>query len=351
MDQLRDSKRKSGMLQDVIYMHQGFNYGDFGADDNRVPSFGELRNQNLMALILGAKGLFHYNRTEMQYPELYLGLPELVKELKMVGEQAIIHPDAPESVVSDHAALRTLAKLNDRGYYWILVCNASYKKADAKFKFLPCAGKELRVLSENRTVSVDGAGVIADSFSPWQVHVYTNQSDLPGLKTLAAINTEIEAAYAALKKTGNLAWQRFEGEVLNVKASSNKFSGTHADSTLWHLTDGFTEGEPAVSRHGYGILHYCDSTPDQFPDWVEYDFKQPQTIGRVVIYPVEDAVKDFQVQVWKNNAFVTVKEVKNFSGKMVGVTFSPVRTARLRLVVTAGRGSYTRIYEMEVYAK
>ena len=348
MDRITNLFRTAGIPQDVVFLHQGFNYGDCGVSvSNRVPSYEEYRNQNLMVLILGAKGLFQYNRTEETYPELYLGLPELIREQKLVGEQAIIQNPSDVSPESSVPSVRMLARKTDGGHYWLLACNMSHDTVDAKIRFAPFGSGKFMVLSEDRTV--EGAE-ITEHFTPFQVHVYTNQPDLPTLKPVKQINEEIERVYAARKKPGNLVYQRNEQEVLKVTASSNRADSRRKDAALWHLTDGVTEGRPAKA-HGGGVIVYCDKTPGEWPDWVQYDFRTPVTVGRVEIFPVANSVKDYELQVWDGAKFVTVHRASNVSGKKLTASFEPVRTEKLRLVVTAGRGKNTMLYEMDVYEK
>ena len=348
MDRIINVFRTGGIQQDVVFLHQGFNYGDCGvAPSNRVPSYEEFRNQNLMVLILGAKGLFQYNRTEETYPELYLGLPELIREQKLVGEEAVIQPPSDVEPKSSVPSVRMLARKNDKGYYWLLACNMSHDTVDAKISFAPFGSGKFTVLSEDRTVQ---GAEITEHFTPFQVHVYTNQPDLPELKSVRQINAEIEQVYAARKKPGNLVYQRNEQEVLKVTASSNQADSRRKDAALWHLTDGMTEGRPAKS-HGSGVVAYCDKTPGEWPDWIQYDFRAPLTVGRVEIFPVADSVKDYELQVWDGGKFVTVHKASNVSGKKLTAVFKPVKTEKLRLVVTAGRGKNTRLFEMDVYEK
>ena len=71
--------------QTMAYLHQGFNYGDYGAVNNRIPTYVEYRSQNLLALICGARGIIQFNRMVPHYPELHIGMPHLTAELASLG--------------------------------------------------------------------------------------------------------------------------------------------------------------------------------------------------------------------------------------------------------------------------
>ncbi|MBQ7178278.1 MAG: discoidin domain-containing protein, partial [Victivallales bacterium] len=340
----------AGPEQDIIYLHQGFNYGDVGTSTmNRVPTYEEYRNQNFMSFVLGAKGLLHYNRTEENYPELYYGLPELLKEEKLVGERAVVQNKAKEQLRADKAGIRSLVTQGDNGEYWLIVCNVSNDPCSASLTFAPFGTEEFTVLSEERKLAK--SGTIVEKFTPYQVHIYTNAKSLPKLKSLAEITGTIEAMYAKLQKPGNLAWQRYEEQTLRVTASSN-FMGLKRDTqALWHITDGITSGKPGTRPHGGDILTFKDKTPNQCPDHVQLEFKKPITAGKVVLYPVNNSLKDYEIQVKKDGAFVTVATVKDAKGDCQTVSFAPVKTDCVRLLVTATNGPNTWIYEMEVYEK
>ena len=84
---------------------------------------------------------------------------------------------------------------------------------------------------------------------------------------------------------------------------------------------------------------------------MQLEFKKPITAGKVVLYPVNNSLKDYEIQVKKDGAFVTVAAVKDAKGKCQTVSFEPVKTDCVRLLVTANNGPDTWLYEMEVYEK
>ncbi len=342
---------KPGFKQSVLWLHQGFCYGDTGLRESRIPTYQEFRNQNLYALAVGAAGILQYNRCEEQFPELYVGLPAVTRELKIVGNEAVIRSTAREKVSVSDKDLRVLAKYNPiTGNYWLLAVNGSDKNQNFTINFAPFAGKKIQVLSENRTCEFKN-GSLTEKFTPWQAKVFTTDLRDFKLQSIAEVESIIEKEYAKRVKPGNKVYQRYENEGVKVFASSNKYKMQYNECSLWHLADGVTSGTVGDRPHGGGVVVSCDATPGKTPDWIEYEFLKPAKIGRVVVYPAQDSLKDYSIQIERDGKFVTVAEVKDAKGTEQTVTFAPVETKRMRLFVTANRGKNTRLFEIEVYEK
>ena len=348
--------RQTGIEPTITYTHQGFDYSDSGNTDTRIPTYEEFRNQNLLTLILGGRGFLHYNRGVDSFPELYLGMPYLTHEQKVIGNEAIIEPDAAEKVtVLDNGTLRALAKRNAAtGEYWVLVCNTSYNSGEYAFSFAPFADSKITVLSENRSVAA-AKGVIRDKFKPYDVHVYTTSTRDFKLASIDEINKRIENVYVERRKAnaGHLFYQERENEKVYISASSNSFAIFRSENSLWHLTDGLVgdPAKPAIRPTARGIVVWQDATPNKLPDSVTVKSHNAVTIGRVEVYPAEDSLKDYYIELMVDGKFVKVAEVKDAKGTMQSVTFAPCKTTQLRLTVTANRGKYTKVYEIKAFEK
>ncbi|MDH7569468.1 MAG: discoidin domain-containing protein, partial [Armatimonadota bacterium] len=99
-------------------------------------------------------------------------------------------------------------------------------------------------------------------------------------------------------------------------------------------------------------MHWKDGTPGRFPDWLALAWPSPQRIGRVVVYTPNLA--DFEVQVPAGGAeWRTLAAVKGAAGERVEVSFEPVQTEAVRLLITALRpGEQTsQIWEVEAYER
>lgn len=226
--------------QTIAYLHQGFNYGDYGAVNNRIPTYQEYRNQNLLALICGAKGIIQYNRMVAHYPELYLGMPHLAREHAYLGP-ILMAPEAEAQATADSEALRVLVK-EYAGQIYILACNADLAGREVTLTVPGLAGRaqRLAVVSEEREVAIAG-DAFTDHFGPFEAHVYTT-GPAPALTAVDSIVAEIAVANAARRKPGNLAFQEFEGDGVVVTASSNYASRyQRPDTGLWHVVDGVVD--------------------------------------------------------------------------------------------------------------
>ena len=339
------------LKQDVVWMQQGFNYADSGIRESPIPTYRAYRSQNICALTVGARGIVQYNRNEEQFPELYVGMPHLLRELKVIGNEAVVHPDAKPAPKASHPDLRLLGKRNeDNGCHWLLAANFSDHTREYTMEFAPFGDKAVQVLSAGRKAQFRG-GKLTESFTPWEVKVYTDSTKDYQLLTVDEIRDLIEKEYAKRVKPGNLAYQRYENDTVEIFASSNAFKQLYNEVGLWHLADGVTSGTVCNRPHGYGVVVSKDATPGETPDWIEMVFKKPQTIGRVVVYPALDSLKDYQVQLEVDGKWVTVSEVKDAKGLVQEHKFTPVVSSKVRIFVTANRGPNTRIYEIEVYEK
>ena len=329
--------------QTVAYLHQGFNYGDYGAVNNRIPNYLEYRNQNLLALICGARGTIQFNRMVAHYPELYLGMPYLTKELAAL-EPIMTAPAPPTPPTSDSDQVKLLAKVY-AGHLYVLACNADLAAREVKLTLPGVAklGKQLQVVSEGRTVALQGEAW-TDSFGPYECHIYTT-APAPKLATVKQIVAEIAAANAARRKPGNLAFQEFEGDGVVVSASSS-YAGKfrRPDNGLWHVVDGVVD----TTDH-YKVLTWRDDTPDQFPDWLEVKLPQAQKIGRVVVYPFAQSLQDAALEVFDNGQWREVGKLTGQKADPLTFAFAPVTTDRLRVVITATHGPNAIISEVEVY--
>lgn len=335
-------------FQSLVWLSQGFDYSNYAAVNTCVPRYIELRNQHLMSLIAGGRGIVLYNRFNEHYPEIGVGLVEHVKELHAYAP-ALLEPDPGVPLEIAGEGIRAIARKH-RGYWWIFA--ARFQRGDEREMrlVLPDLGDAtLRVLTEDRTVSAKG-GVLIDTFTDFAVHVYTTDPDYPQLRSGADIEGEINRINAARKKPGNLAFQMFEHETVRVAASSNKALNVRADNCLWHVADGVIH--PPDFKHYYSHqLVWTDATANQSPDWIELTFKKPVSVGRVVVYPIADSLKSYQVQLLSNGEYQTVAETLEAFGVAQEHVFAPQTAEAVRIFVTDTRGERAIITEIEVYEK
>lgn len=330
----------------VGFMHQGFNCGDHNAVNSRIPTYVELRDQNILALICGAKSIFQYNIGSAHYPEIYIGVPYLTQELAYLGK-AVLAPESKLNVKTSSAKVRTLLQ-NVDGELYLFVSNADMEPRKVKITIpgISSRSESLAVISEDRSVPTAGDS-FTDTFDTFEVHVYTTSKEKNGLLNVKEICKKIDAANQARKKPGNLAFQVFEGDGVTLNVSSTQAGDYgHKDNGLWHVVDG------TVDRiDDYKNLTWQDKTPDEFPDWIEINLPEKHTVSRVVVYPFEKSLKDYSVQAFVSGEWKEVDKVSGKNDEMIIHTFPPVTTDRIRLWITATNGPNSKITETEVYEK
>ncbi|HET7462475.1 MAG TPA: carboxypeptidase regulatory-like domain-containing protein [Longimicrobium sp.] len=111
-----------------------------------------------------------------------------------------------------------------------------------------------------------------------------------------------------------------------------------------------------------------DATPDGYPDVLEVAFVAAATISEVDVFSIQDnyaspaepteamtftqyGVQDFEVQYWTGSAWVRIPGALVTGNDRVWrkVTFPPLTTTKIRLVVTRALASHTRIAEIEAW--
>jgi hypothetical protein len=143
-------------------------------------------------------------------------------------------------------------------------------------------------------------------------------------------------------------------------ASSSYGSGYPASSVI----NGDRKGLGWGSGGGW-----ADGTPNAWPDWVEVQFTGPRTIEEIDIFMVQDSyatpseptpdmtftkygVRDFSVEFWTGSAWQPLPGGIVADNTLVWrqFQFGPVTTSRIRVRMTEGLASHSRLTEIEVYA-
>jgi len=142
-----------------------------------------------------------------------------------------------------------------------------------------------------------------------------------------------------------------------VKASSTLSAGFPAEAVI----DGDVTGTAWEQGGGWN-----DATPEQWGDWLQVSFPSPRAVGRVVVCTLADdyrntseidpdmrftkyGIIDFDVQVWQDQAWRTVAEVRGNDRVRSDLAFPPVTTDRIRVVVHGALSDFSRIVEVEAH--
>ena len=316
---------------------QAFNYGDYGRENNRAPTFAELRNMTYQAVIQGTTGFLYYTWAHSQnYMGVQRGMPFLAREIADL-EAAILAPDAGDRVEVQapapehvHYAVR---RVGDALY--LFAVNTATEPQEVRFRLEEIAPdtRRLQVVSEARFVEVDENGAFQDQFARYGTHVYTTDAGVAERETVAAAQAEIDKLDAARKRPGNLA---FEDNGTTVSVSSKSRYG----SSPARLIDGVRDG-----------MGWRDGTPGEWPDWVELAWREPVEVGRVVVF--SDTVADAAVLVSGGDSRQAVAEEKAITGGRATLSFDRLRTDRLRVEVHGNREGQknTWVTEIEAYAE
>ncbi len=354
MDQSMAINKTLEHPQTIAFLQQGFNYGDCGNAGTCVPSYDETRISYLLSLAMGGNAVMFFNYCAEHYYEFSVGHPDIALELATLTPAMTVPDETGNGIACDNPKIRFRVKKVD-GEYWILAGSTVKEPQQAKFIIPKLENRKIHVFREGRALNAD-CGTFSDSFKNFDARVYTTDSRTFGLRPVAEVEAEIRRLNESRRKTGNLAFQMYEGDSMKFYASSNK--GRHPDSGLWHVSDGITGGMLAENGCGYkGKLGWIDNTPGKTPDWLVMEFPETVTIGRIVVYPAEGTLKDYEVQLEADGKFITVGSVKNLPTKWdehQEFIFDPVKTRRIRLWITANNHNEngkarTKVHEIEVY--
>ena len=316
---------------------QGFNYGDLlkKLTNERAPNFIELRNITYQSVCGGAKGFLWYSYAYHQnYPDLTLGIPYLAKEVQIL-KKAILSADSKKSVQifpANPAVVYSLREVADK--MCLFLVNTSSQNIKLEFSIEGTTNlTNLYVVSTTRQLKSMG-DKFADEFRPYETNIYTTDENMvKGSSTIDQIENEIKQAKSNLKKPDNLA---FEELGATATASSSRYP-----AYAQHVLDGTVEDR--------GVVWY-DTTPNEYPDWIEVTLPQIEIVSKVVVYT--STLKNYVVQV-KTDApeqdWKTVAQIEDNQQDMVVTEFTPIKTNKIRLWITATRGPTSRVSEIELY--
>ena len=317
---------------------QAFDYGDDAENmpNQRGATFGEFRFMTYQAVIHGCKGFLHFAYGySKRYPNLRIGIPHATRELNLLAP-AILSPATEEvKVTPEESGVEALCKEHE-GHIFIFAVNPNRSKRNASIA-LPKAHKatHLNVVRENRRVPV-ADGAFTDSFQPFGAHVYTT-AELPPGKTVAETQKEIDAEEAKRRKKGNFAlWM--DNDVI-------------ANSSSW--THGGGYDSPRMTLNGViseeGKEGWICRQPRQFPEWIRLTWRTEKTLGKVILYGTN--VSDYEVQYWNGKDWAIAHSARGNEKKRVVHEFTPVKTTKLRIWITAANEPRSIISEIECYSR
>jgi Carbohydrate family 9 binding domain-like len=316
---------------------QAFNYGDYGRENNRAPTFDELRNMTYQAVIEETKGFLYYTwRHSLNYMGVQVCMPFLARETADLKD-AILANDSGEAVeiaapFPEH--VQTSVR-HAGGHVYLFATSTATQPQEVRFTCpnMPGDVDQLHVVSENRSVAVAQGGVFSDRFDRYGTHIYTCDAATAQRETVAAALAEVDRLDAARNRLGNLA---FEDNGTTITVSSKSTYG----STPERLLDGVREG-----------MGWRDKTARECPDWLEVVWSAPLTVGRIVTCTT--SVEDAAVLVPDGEGWKELAAVTGATEPELTFTFPAVTTNRVRVEVRKNRTDekYTWITEVEAYGE
>lgn len=210
----------------------------------------------------------------------------------------------------------------------------------------------------------DGQLIATDTSSPYAA---TWTAGAPGAHSLTAVavdNLNASNTSAAVPVTVVSATQ--PGTRTNVALASR---GATATASSTYTTDYAPRAAIDGRRSGAtrGQLGTWEDSNGAVPDWFQVSFAAAATINQVNVFSMQEswaapieptatltsylAAEDFQVQYWNGATWVTVPGGQIVGNKLVWrqVTFTPVTTTAIRIVVSKVAGGYTRLTEVEAW--
>ncbi|MFO7946130.1 MAG: sugar-binding protein [Armatimonadota bacterium] len=182
---------------------QAFSYAGDDPEKQKVeraPTYLEERSMTYMALVHHVDGVVYYAWAYAKtFPELRVGLLRgLSKEMQVLMPALLDGEDVGGETMCEptEAIIHTRAIRHD-GNLCVIATNITPIECTGYVYSAGLSG-EYQVLSEGRMVKVSGDGAIVDTFAPYATHIYTDQTDLPEMKTL----TEIAAMIADAQEEG-----------------------------------------------------------------------------------------------------------------------------------------------------
>ena len=210
----------------------------------------------------------------------------------------------------------------------------------------------------------DGAQLIAsDPSSPYEASWTAGALGAHNLTAVAVDNLNATAS-----ATVSVSVVAAGGPRLNVALATN---GARAIASSTYTTDYAPRAAIDGRRSGAirGQVGTWEDGTDAGPDWLQIDFAAPYVIDQVGVISMQEswwapieptptlrsylAAEDFHVQYWNGTDWVVVPGSQVVGNALVWkqVTFAPVTTAAIRIVVTKSAGGRTRLAEVEAYRR
>lgn len=158
---------------------------------------------------------------------------------------------------------------------------------------------------------------------------------------------------------------------INVAAAANGGSAT-ASSTYSgnYPASAAINGDRTGAGWTTGNAGWADGTPGSFPDSLSVQFNGAKTVDEVDVFSLQDnyqspvipspsltfstyGVRDFHVDYWDGAAWRAIPGATVTGNNLVWrqLSFAPVTTTAIRLVITGSPDGWSRVIELEAYGQ
>lgn len=157
---------------------QAFSWADLRAErqNERPPSFTDLRNMYYQAAIAGSTGFIPYAYQHgRRHPSIRLGLSYLAKEMDLL-KGGLLAQEVPSRLDSPEGAILHSLRKGEDGHYYLFVVNVSESKRRITASLPEGVPSRWYAVSEGQTFNVDGSRQIRDELPPLGVRIYTDNA-------------------------------------------------------------------------------------------------------------------------------------------------------------------------------
>jgi hypothetical protein len=288
------------------------------------------------------------------HPGEWYALKALTKEMEALSPIFLSPTSEKDVMVSPRDDDVHLMLKDYKGESYLFAVNTSKTPKTLTFNIPGLKDKKkLKVISEDRETELIN-GRFRDSFEKYAVHIYTSARDVPQLRTIAEIERERKRIKSEHQKAtaGNMILEHFLKGKIKLTVSSV------VEDDLYNVS-------PWFAIDGLESTRWSGNGTDRGPQWLELDLGTVEEISSIVIRSpngvrsegffvdegkiVDSGLRDYKLQYWGKGKWITIKAVKGNTQKVATHKFTPVKTQKLRIFITATNSPGITIYEVEAY--
>lgn len=319
----------------------------------RSPTFTEFRSQIYQVFANDGKGILMWSFTalsQLYYP-LRMGPEYLDAELTAIKDE-ILAPNIENGVsiaTTPEVKYFQVALKKSINDYCLVAVNTSRKAVEVRFNLKPEGITQMYEMGMNRTVDIDG-GSFTDTFSAYETKIFLTSEEKARKTNLPEFLNKLKAAEKSRFKPGNIVavGAKTMKELKDLqKRDINKapiFTASSINRAYFYYVWG---GNPfycladGITDLNSGQMGWRPKTNDVKP-WVSIQFPKT-TIDKIRLYTYKEkdkapVLENCKVYILKNGKWVLVGEVKGNVKKVINISFTPVKTTKIKVVIGKDKG-------------